>query len=102
MVARTADLIGVERLGLGSDLCQDQPDSVVEWMRTGRYTKSVDYGEGSAAQPGFPPMPDWFKDSRNFGNIEDGLRAVGFSDRDVARLMGENWLAFFDHNFGPA
>ncbi|SSW67509.1 membrane dipeptidase [Achromobacter agilis] len=102
MVARTAELIGVEHLGLGSDLCQDQPDSVVQWMRTGRYTKGVDYGEGSAAQPGFPPQPGWFQDSRDFANIEDGLRATGFSPREVALLMGENWMRFFDQSFGPA
>jgi len=42
MVARTADLIGAEHLGIGSDLCQHQPDSVVEWMRTGRWTKQID------------------------------------------------------------
>lgn len=30
MVARTADLMGTDDIGLGSDLCQDQPDSVVE------------------------------------------------------------------------
>lgn len=102
MVARTADLIGVKHLGLGSDLCQDQPDSVVQWMRTGRYTKSVDYGEGSAAQPGFPPQPAWFQDSRDFANIENGLRTVGFSQEDIALLMGENWLRFFDEGFGAA
>lgn len=102
MVAHTADLIGVEHLGLGSDLCQDQPDSVVQWMRTGRYTKSVDYGEGSAAQPGFPPQPAWFQDSRDFANIENGLRAAGFSQGDVALMMGENWLRFFDESFGAA
>ena len=101
MVARTADLVGVEHLGIGSDLCQDQPDSVVEWMRTGRYTKEIDYGEGSSANPGFPPMPSWFEDSRHFSNIEGGLLDVGFSASDVALLMGENWLAFFDNNFGP-
>ena len=33
MIARTADLMGADNIGLGSDLCQDQPDSVVEWMR---------------------------------------------------------------------
>lgn len=102
MVARTADLVGVEHLGIGSDLCQDQPDSVVEWMRVGRYTKEIDYGEGSSANPGFPPMPTWFQDSRQFQNIEDGLKAAGFSEQDTARLMGENWLAFFDRNFVPA
>ncbi|WP_258127977.1 dipeptidase [Achromobacter anxifer] len=101
MVARTAELVGVEHLGLGSDLCQDQPDSVVQWMRTGRYTKNIDYGEGSAAQPGFPPQPVWFQDSRDFQNIEEGLRATGFAQDEVALLMGGNWMRFFDQGFGP-
>ena len=48
MIARTADLMGIDNIGIGSDLCQDQPDSVVEWMRVGRWTKEIDYGEGSA------------------------------------------------------
>ena len=101
MVATAADRFGVEHFGIGSDLCQDQPDSVVEWMRTGRWTKEIDYGEGSASAPGFPPPPAWFRDNRDFGNIEAGLRAVGFDAVDVAGLMGENWLRFFDANFGP-
>lgn len=99
MVARTADLMGVEHIGLGSDLCQDHPDSVVEWMRVGRWTKQVDYGEGSKSQAGFPDMPEWFGDNRDFNNIESGLSAVGFSDTDVAAIMGENWLTFYSNNF---
>jgi microsomal dipeptidase-like Zn-dependent dipeptidase len=102
MIARTADLMGVDRLGLGTDLCQDQPDSVVEWMRSGRWTKKVDFGEGSAAAPGFPEMPAWFRDNRDFGNIAAGLRKVGMSDAEVAAIMGGNWLRFFAHSFEPA
>jgi microsomal dipeptidase-like Zn-dependent dipeptidase len=102
MVARTAELMGPENIGIGSDLCQDQPDSVVEWMRVGRWTKEVDYGEGSRDNAGFPPMPSWFRDSRDFGNIETGLRATGLSDSEVDGVMGENWLRFYDANFGPA
>jgi len=102
MIARTADLMGVENLGLGSDLCQEQPDSVVEWMRVGRWSKEIDYGEGSASDAGFPPMPEWFKDNRDFGNIEVGLRNAGFSDEETAGIMGENWLRFYDENFGAA
>jgi microsomal dipeptidase-like Zn-dependent dipeptidase len=101
MIAATAELMGVDHIGLGSDLCQDQPDSVVEWMRAGRWTKRVDYGEGSAADAGFPPMPGWFNDNRDFGNVEQGLRDVGFSDEDTGKIMGDNWLRFFDQNFGP-
>ena len=98
-VARTADVMGVTHIGIGSDLCQDQPDSVVEWMRSGRWTKSVDFGEGSADAAGFPAMPDWFRDNRDFGNISEGLRRVGFSAEDVTAVMGGNWLRFFDASF---
>ena len=102
MIARTADLMGVNNIGLGSDLCQDQPDSVVEWMRMGRWSKQKDYGEGSANDAGFPPMPEWFKDNRHFGNIATGLLEYGFSEADTAAVMGENWLRFYDNNFRPA
>ncbi|AHD00085.1 membrane dipeptidase [Leisingera methylohalidivorans] len=101
MVARTADKYGVKHLGIGTDLCQDQPDSVVEWMRVGRWSKEIDYGEGSAAAPGFPEMPGWFKDNRDFGNIEEGLRATGMNDDEVSGIMGGNWYRFFAENFGP-
>ena len=101
-VARTADTYGTDRIGIGSDLCQDQPDSVVEWMRVGRWSKEIDYGEGSAANPGFPPQPDWFRDNRDFGNIEAGLRATGMSNDEVAAIMGLNWYRFYAENFGPA
>ena len=57
-VARTADRYGTDKIGFGSVLCQDHPDSIVEWMRVGRWNKEFDYGEGSASGPGFPDQPD--------------------------------------------
>jgi len=101
MIAETAGRYGAEHLGIGSDLCQDQPDSVVEWMRVGRWTKEIDYGEGSAAAPGFPAMPGWFRDNRDFGNIEAGLRATGLNAEEVAGIMGGNWYRFYAENFTP-
>lgn len=100
MIADTAELMGPEHIGIGTDLCQDQPDSVVQWMRVGRWTKDIDYGEGSADNAGFPTMPTWFEDSRGFNSIEQGLRDVGMNDAEIAGVMGENWLRFFDHSFG--
>ena len=55
-----------------------------------------------AAAPGFPPMPDWFQDNRDFGRIEDGLRRTGLNASEVAGIMGGNWYRFFAQNFGPA
>jgi membrane dipeptidase len=100
MVARTADRIGIGALAIGTDLCQDQPDSVVEWMRSGRWTKAVDFGEGSAQAAGFPTMPGWFRDNRDLAGIGAGLAAVGMDSAEVAAIMGGNWLAFFDKSFG--
>ncbi|WP_372921644.1 membrane dipeptidase [Roseovarius sp.] len=99
MVARTADLMGVDRLGIGSDLCQDQHDSVVSWMRNGRWTKNTDHGEGSAAMAGFPPQPQWFRDNRDFSNIAEGLADVGMSQSEIDGILGGNWLDFFTDNF---
>ena len=101
MIARAADSYGVHSLGIGSDLCQDQPDSVVEWMRVGRWSKEIDYGEGSASAPGFPPMPSWFQDNRDFGNIAEGLAQTGLSQSEVNGIMGENWNRFYKGNFVP-
>lgn len=101
MIARTADTFGADHLGIGSDLCQDQPDSIVEWMRMGRWSKEFDYGEGSASSPGFPAMPDWFNDNRDFGNLEQGLRNVGMNHEEVEGIMGGNWYKFYAENFTP-
>lgn len=102
MIARTAERYGSHFLGIGTDLCQDQPDSVVDWMRAGRWTKEADLGEGSAAAPGFPSMPGWFRDNRDFGALAAGLGAIGFSKPEVAAIMGGNWARFFAASFGPA
>ncbi|MGB0718264.1 MAG: membrane dipeptidase [Alphaproteobacteria bacterium] len=101
MIADMASAYGAEHLGIGSDLCQDQPDSVVEWMRQGRWTKGQDFGEGSADNPGFPEQPNWFKTNTDFPNLETGLRSVGFNEQEVAGIMGENWLRFYDASFTP-
>jgi microsomal dipeptidase-like Zn-dependent dipeptidase len=102
MIARTADLMGIEHVGIGSDLCQDQPDSIVEWMRNGTWSRDTDFGEGSSGDPGFPPQPDWFTNNLDFRNIADGLVRCGFSDDEALRIMGCNWLDFFETSFGPA
>ena len=101
MIADTADLMGINSIGIGTDLCQNQPDSVVEWMRNGTWTNDRDYGEGSASFAGFPDQPEWFRDNRHFVNIASGLLSKGFSNEDVELVMGKNWLNFFEASFEP-
>ena len=95
MVAKTAEIMEVKNIGIGSDLCLDQPDSVVEWMRNGTWSKSTNYGEGSKKKPGFPKQPDWFLDARGFDNLESGLKKVGFNKQEVDGILGNNWFNFY-------
>ena len=99
MVAEAASRYGAENLGIGSDLCQDQPDSVVTWMRNGRWSKEMDYGEGSKEAAGFPDQPDWFKDNRDFPGLSKGLSSVGFSQYEIDGILGGNWFRFYQSSF---
>ena len=95
MTAKTAEIIGTKNIGIGSDLCLNQQDSVVEWMRNGTWTKTKNFGEGSKNKPGFPNQPDWFLDARGFKNLESGLKKIGFNDEEVNGILGNNWYNFY-------
>ncbi len=99
MICQTVDIMGVDNIGIGSDLCQDQPNKVVEWMRSGRWTKNIDFGEGSSMNPGFPEMPQFYKGNLDFPNLALGMKAKGMKNDDIDKVMGGNWLKFFDANF---
>ena len=99
MILKTADMIGINQIGIGSDLCLKWGYDVLEWMRSGRWTHTADYGEGSASNKDWPEQPPWFRDSRDIMNISQGLQQAGMNADDISKVMGLNWLNFFDKSF---
>ena len=95
MVAKTAEIMNINNIGIGSDLCLDQPDNIVEWMRNGTWAKTKNYGEGTKKHPGFPKQPNWFEDARGFKNLEKGFKKVGFSEKEIDGILGNNWYNFY-------
>ena len=95
MTAKTAEVMGVKNIGIGSDLCINHPDSVVDWMRNGTWSKNKNYGEGSKNKPGFPKQPDWFLDARGFNNLEISLKKIGFNEDEINGILGNNWYNFY-------
>ena len=95
MVARTAELYGVAHLGIGSDLCRHQPDSVVQWMRSGRWVRP----QPPLAR--FPKQPNWFQSAQDFEGIREGLIKVGFDSEEAGSILGGNWSRFFNASFEP-
>ena len=77
------------------DAIKDLPFDMV----TVKMLKELDYGEGSASNPGFPDMPSWFRDNRDWHNIIEGLKKHGFSNDEINKIKGENWLSFFRKSF---
>lgn len=100
MIMDCAELMGIEHIGIGSDLCQNWGYETLEWMRSGTWTFKPDYGEGSAVNADWPRQPDWFGSSKDFGNIASGLKVKGMSQGDIEKVMGLNWLNFFTAGFG--
>jgi len=101
MIGQTAEIMGIDRLGIGSDMCEGWGYETLEWMRSGRWTFAADYGEGTADNKEWPRQPDWFQGSQDIMNIADGLAAEGFTQQDIDKVMGRNWLRFFEQSFEP-
>ena len=95
MIAKTAEIMSVKNIGIGSDLCLNQPDKVVQWMRNGTWSKVKNYGEGSKKNSGFPEQPKWFQDARGFKNLEVGLKKIGFNEDETNGILGNNWYNFY-------
>jgi len=101
MIAKTADLVGVDHLGIGSDLCLNQPQEVLEWMRNGKWSKAMDYGEGSSSNSGWPDDLPWFKDEHGMENIYNGLIKYGFQKKEANQILGGNWFNFLESGLEP-
>ena len=99
MIYQAAEVVGIDQIGIGSDLCQNWGYETLEWMRSGKWAATPDFGEGTADNASWPTQPSWFSSSRDFMNIANALPASGFNSEEVEKIMGLNWLNFFRHSF---
>lgn len=99
-IAHAANLMGSERIGLGTDLVRECTPAYLNWLRMGRWTRTVDYGAGSADLPGWPEWQDWFQSAHDFPNVAQGLLDIGFTQTEVDGIMGKNWYRFFKQVIG--
>lgn len=102
MVARTVDLMGIDHVAIGTDRSHNFTKPDYDWMRMGRWTRSVDYGAASAAKPGKAPPPAWFTEVHHLGLLPGGLREAGFSAEEVEKITSGNWLRVYREVFGVA
>ena len=99
MIRKLINLIGIEQIGIGSDLCKNWPDEVVMWMRNGKWTKKIDYGESTNKNIKWPKQPSWFTKGSDLKNIFESLVVNGLSEDQAFKIMGINWLNFMKNHF---
>lgn len=99
MVARTVDIAGIDSVAIGTDRSHNFTAPDYAWMRQGRWTRGVDYGAASAARPGKAPPPEWFQTVEDMNVIPNGLRTVGFSEEEIAKITHKNWLRLYGETF---
>ena len=101
MVGKTADLIGVEHLGIGSDLCLGWDASYLEYMRSGKWNTVPKTDSSISTGIEWPDYPVWFRSARDLQNIAVGLANAGFSEEEVRLILGGNWYRFLRESLMP-
>jgi membrane dipeptidase len=99
MIKKLINLIGIDNIGIGSDLCNNWSDEVVMWMRNGKWTKKIDYGESQNKSATWPTQPPWFKKGSDLKNIYLAMIKSGFSEEYAFKILGKNWLKFMKIHF---
>jgi membrane dipeptidase len=99
MVARTVEIAGIDHVGIGTDEGHiSQAD--LDWMRHGRWTRTVQYGAGSAARPGKVASLAWLPKPAGLGLVVEALARVGFSQGEVQKISSGNWLRLYKEVIG--
>jgi len=99
MIHKLVNMIGIEHIGIGSDLCRNWNDDILIWMRNGKWNKKIDFGESISQSVSWPNQPDWFQKGSDIINIYKGLIESKMSEENIFKILGSNWLNFMKKNF---
>ncbi|MCA8929438.1 MAG: dipeptidase [Alphaproteobacteria bacterium] len=90
------DLIGEDRVGIGTDFTQGQGLEFFEYLRS-------DKGFGRPLSPPATKRPDNPKGldgPAEYANLTAAMMNRGWSEKRIRKVLGENWLAFLEDVWG--
>lgn len=100
MVARTVDIAGIDHVGLGTDFSHHTNQIYLDWMRQGRWTRTAQYGAGSATNTAPSEKPAWLKKISGLAAVAPALAKRGFNPEEVEKITSGNWLRVYRTVFG--
>jgi hypothetical protein len=57
------------------------PDEVVMWMRNGKWTKKIDYGESKDKNASWPKQPLWYSKPEDLPTLVDAMVSNGLNEK---------------------
>ena len=99
MINQLVNIMGEDNIGIGSDLCMNWPDSVVMWMRNGKWTKKIDYGESKNKNANWPKPLTWYSKPEDISAFLKGMILNGISEKTAHKIAGSNWFNFMKNHF---
>jgi len=99
MIKQLTNIIGIDNIGIGSDLCLNWPNEVVMWMRNGKWTKKIDYGESKDKNINWPEQPSWYSKPGDLKNFYFSMIKNGIKEKEAIKIVGKNWFNFMQNHF---
>ena len=81
--------VGVDHVGIGTDYTQDQTS---EWFDVLMSQQGTKFLPRRLEYPDVPAHPEGLETPDKMSNIATELLGRGFSDEDVSKILGGNWL----------
>lgn len=91
------DMVGVDHVAIGTDHTQDQPDEFWTYIGAQQGTKfpSTFTVADDTPKPWQDHYPDEFTTPDQFSVMSQALLDRGYSDEDIVKILGGNWLRVF-------
>ena len=99
MIFKLVNIIGIDNIGIGSDLCKNWKNDVVMWMRNGKWTKKIDYGESQNKNANWPKPASWYSKPEDLSSFLTGMISNGINEKTANKIAGKNWFNFMTNHF---
>jgi membrane dipeptidase len=84
------EMIGIDHVAVGTDFTEGQPKEFFDWLLTGKSKR------GPCMELVHPILnPKGIRQAREFPNITQALMKRRYAERDIKKIMGENWLRLY-------
>ena len=101
-IAYKADLVGIDHTGIGIDYYEGQHPIEDEAAALARYENRLATGQWRAEEYPPPPykFPEGIETPRTLSRLTERLLERGFSEEDIRKVWGLNFLRIYRHVWG--